>query len=132
MTLRITTLYPEYQRIQTNFETCPKDENTPCNQSVFKVAFKRTSIDPELYADVMQMRQNCTEYASAVNSLNAKADDKRKYKPVFGVLKTKEGKPDYLKTGVYALSFLPPLRRMQSSFDAAEDENYFRVAGPSL
>jgi hypothetical protein len=94
-----------------------------------KLAFKRASIDPELYADVMRMRQNCAKYASAVNSLNAKADDKRKYKPVFGVLKTKEGKPDYLKTGVYALSFLPPLRRMQSSFDAAEDENYFRVAG---
>lgn len=93
MTLRITNLYPEYQCIQTN--TQPLSNEKAGSQAVKTLSFTRTSIDPELYADVMQIRQNCAQFTSAVYNLNARTDDKQKYKPVFGVLKNKDGKPSY-------------------------------------
>ncbi|NLF84098.1 MAG: hypothetical protein GX568_08980 [Candidatus Gastranaerophilales bacterium] len=132
MTLRITCLYPEYQRVVTGCEPHIRERLAQANQTPQILGFSRVAVvamPPGLPADIAQLSQNCKEYVKEVNNLNEKADDKQKYKTRFGFLTSKEGKPNYLKTGVYALGFIPTCRRMQSSFDAAEDGNDFRVAG---
>lgn len=132
MTLRITCLYPEYQRVVTGCEPHIRERLAQANQTPQILGFSRVAVvamPPGLPADIAQISQNCKEYVKEVNNLNEKADDKQKYKTRFGFLTSKEGKPNYLKTGVYALGFVPTCRRMQSSFDAAEDGNDFRVAG---
>lgn len=132
MSLRITSLYPEYQRVVTSCEPYPKDRNRRGCQPSPVVGFSRVAVvamPPGLPADIAQMSQNCREYVAAVNDLNARANDKNKYKPRFGDLTEKKEKRNLLKTGVYALSFLPPLRRVQSSFDASDEGNNIRVGG---
>ena len=117
MVLKITEIYPEYKMPDKMQNTVLYDKHMKQERTVFSK--NMIIIDSELKNDINKSR----EFVKAAKELQ---DDIDRFD-----LKSKENKEniDTSRKALYALSPLPPLRRISSLPDSIENNNLPRAAG---